>query len=240
MPFTLAHPAAVLPLRRYCPKFFSFPALVAGSLSPDVGYCFGTLNIDALSHTLHGSIEFCLPAGVVMLGFFYGLRLPVVESLPERYRNIFLPFCRHPAGSPLTVIFSLLTGIWIHLLLDSFTHKQGWLVLNLPLLQTPVFSAGGHTFRIFNLLWYVCSFIGIVWLYLAWELWRDTVAGLRSEAAIRGKLCKAVLVGVLMVPIELIHHLVSGPAGMFLMAGYSALIVIGAVWRMENKKLINR
>ena len=29
MPFTLAHPAAVLPLKRFCPRYLSFPALIA-------------------------------------------------------------------------------------------------------------------------------------------------------------------------------------------------------------------
>ncbi len=235
MPFTLAHPAAVLPFRRFCPRFFSFPALIAGSLSPDVGYCFGTLNLDELSHTLRGSVEFCLPAGVVMLGFFYGLRRPVVENLPERYRKLFLPFCSHPFGSPWTVILSLLVGIGIHLVLDSFTHKQGWLVLNVPWLQTPLFSAGGHTFRIFNLLWYACSCTGIVWLYLVWEQWRYAQAGLAPRTGSRGTLIKAALAAVLMIPIELAHHLVPEPGDLILMAGYSVLLLVGAVWRIESK-----
>jgi len=240
MPFTLAHPAAALPFRRYCPRLFSFPALVAGTLSPDVGYCFGALNLDEFSHSLRGSMAFCLPAGVVMLGLFYGLRQPVVENLPERYRKLFLPFCRHPLGSPWIALFSLLVGIGLHLLLDSFTHKQGWLVLNLPLLQTPVFSVGRHTFRIFNLLWYACSFTGIVWLYLAWERWRYTVAGVEPEIANRKTLVKAVIAAFLMIPIELMHHLVPEPGDLILMAGYSALLVIGAIWRIEHKDLTQR
>jgi hypothetical protein len=43
MPFPLAHPVAVLPFRRYCPRFFSLPALVAGSLVPDYGHPKATL-----------------------------------------------------------------------------------------------------------------------------------------------------------------------------------------------------
>ncbi len=239
MPFTLAHPAAVLPFRRFCPRFFSFPALVVGSLCPDVGYFFGTLNVDDFSHSLKGSIEFCLPVGVVMLGFFYGLRLPIVEMLPERHRKYLLPFCQKPIGSPLTVVVSLLVGIWIHLLFDSFTHKRGWLVENLPLLRTPIFSAGIHTFRIFNLLWYACSFAGIVWLWLAWEQWRNNLAWSAPQISNRGELGRAILAGVLMMPIELIHHLVHGWIGLFLIAGYSTLIVIGMVLRMGNKDITN-
>jgi Domain of unknown function (DUF4184) len=239
MPFTLAHPAAVLPFRRFCPQFFSFPALVIGSLCPDIGYCFGTLNADDFSHSLNGSIEFCLPIGVVLLGFFYGLRHPIIEMLPERHRKNLRPFCQKPVGSPLIVIVSLLVGIWIHLLLDSFTHRHGWLVESLPLLQTPVFSAGVHVFRIFNLLWYACSFAGIVWLWLAWEHWQNNQTRPVPQVASRGKLRRSFLAGVLMVPIELTHHLIPGPAGLFLTAGYSALIVIVIVLRKRNKDLAN-
>jgi hypothetical protein len=235
MPFTLAHPAAVLPFRRFCPRFFNFPALVFGSLSPDVGYCLGSLDMEEFSHSLAGSIEFCLPVGVVMVGLFYGFRHPIVEILPERHRNFFLSASRRPIGSPLMVIVSLLIGIWIHLLLDSFTHKQGWLVESLPVLQTPIFSMGIHTFRIFNLLWYLCSFIGIVWLYFAWEQWRNAPAGIVSQAAKWKTLSRAALVGAVMMPVALIHHLVPGPSGLCLVAGLSAMVIIGIIWRIGKK-----
>jgi hypothetical protein len=61
MPFPLAHPAAVLPLRRV--QALCFPALVLGSLTPDFGYLFADLS--RLSHHLLGSLLFCLPAGLL-------------------------------------------------------------------------------------------------------------------------------------------------------------------------------
>jgi Domain of unknown function (DUF4184) len=239
MPFTLAHPAAVLPFRRFCPRFFNFPALIAGSFSPDVGYCFGELNIDKFSHSLAGSIEFCLPVGVVMVGLFYGLRHPVVEMLPVRPRKLFLPACRHPMGSPLIVIVSLLVGIWIHLLFDSFTHKHGWLVENLPALQTPIYSYKYHIFRIFNLLWYVCSSAGLAWLYLEWERWRKVSAGMSPQIARWGIWSRAALAGAFMVPVELMRHLVPGVVGLCLVAGFSLTIMIIIASRIGNKNLPN-
>jgi hypothetical protein len=235
MPFTLAHPAVVLPFRRFCPRFFNFPALVVGSICPDAGYCFGSLHLEDLSHRLIGSIEFCLPVGLIILGFFYGLRQAFIERLPERPRKIFEPFCLHPVGSPLTVVISLLSGIWIHLLLDSFTHKQGWLVENLPMLQTPVFSVGTHDFKIFNLLWYICSFAGVAWLYLAWEQWQNASAASVRQARNLGKLSRAALVGALLLPVELMHHLFPGLLGLCLTAGLSAIIVVGVALRIKNK-----
>lgn len=232
MPFTLAHPAAVLPLRRFCPRIFSFPALVVGSMSPDAGYCFGSLHLEDLSHTWIGSVKFSLPVGLVMLGFFYGLRQPIVENLPERHRKIFEPFCLHPVGSPLAVVISLMVGIWIHLLLDSFTHKQGWLVENLPMLQTPIFSVGTHDFRIFNLLWYLCSFAGVAWLYFAWEQWQNVSTGTARPLTIWRTLVKASLVGALLLPVELIHHLVHGSLGLVLVVGLSAIVLTAVALRI--------
>jgi hypothetical protein len=232
MPFTLAHPAAALPFRRFCPRFFNFPALVAGSIAPDAGYCFGSLNLEDFSHTLAGSVEFCLPVGVVLLGFFYGLRQPVVEHLPERQRKMLEPLCLRPMGSSLIVVVSLLIGIWIHLLLDSFTHKQGWLVEKLPVLRTVIFSVGTHDFKIFNLLWYLCSFAGVAWLYFAWERWQNEIT---RQPASRGEFVRALFLGALMLPVALMHHVVHGPLGLCLTAALSALIVTGVIWRIGKK-----
>jgi hypothetical protein len=86
MPFPVAHPAAVLPLRRYCPRYLSFPALVVGSLSPDFGYVFGHLQVDRFSHRFWaGSFGFCLPAGLLIVWVFYLVRAPLLAILPGRY-----------------------------------------------------------------------------------------------------------------------------------------------------------
>jgi hypothetical protein len=236
MPFTLAHPAAILPLRRFCPRFCNFPALVFGSIAPDAGYCFGSPHMDDFSHSLVGSIEFCLPVGAIMLGFFYGLRLLVVEKLPDHWRKILEPFCRRPIGSPLIAVASLLVGIWIHLLLDSFTHKNGWLVENFVFLQTSVFSVGDHDFKIFNLLWYLLSFAGITWLYFAWELWENASAEIRRPLNRWKSLGTAAFVGFLMLPVGLAHHLVHGPWGLCLTAILSGAILIGLALKIGNKQ----
>src|SRR6266478_4359327 len=115
MPFPLAHPAAVLPLRRYCPRFFSFPALVLGSITPDLGYFFGKSSVDEFSHRLLGSVVFCLPIGLILLGLFYMLRSAVVGILPVRYQRVFQPLCQRPPGSLFVNVLSLLLGAWTHL-----------------------------------------------------------------------------------------------------------------------------
>src|ERR1041385_6474131 len=122
MPFTLAHPAAVLPLRRFAPRWLCFPGLVVGAVVPDAGYAVG---LDFYSHSWIGSVIFSLPVGMVMLILFYWLRGPASRWLPSRQRELFQPLCRSNPGPWYGIIASLLIGAWTHLVWDSFTHKYG-------------------------------------------------------------------------------------------------------------------
>ena len=83
MPFPLAHPAAVLPLRRF--KWLNFSALVIGALVPDIGYAFPEGS--GLSHHTLGSILFGLPVGLLILTAFYALRASLVGRMPEGVRR---------------------------------------------------------------------------------------------------------------------------------------------------------
>ena len=235
MPFPLAHPAAVLPLRRYCPRRLSFPALVIGSLTPDASYCLGEKEGGAFGHSLLGSVAFCLPVGILLVALFYGLRSPVVRRLPAPYQQALLPFCRRPLGSFWVVVISLLIGTWTHILWDSFTHTNGWCVQHLPILQSVVISVGSRTARVCHLLWYGCSFAGVIWLFLAFEKWKQACVNGGAGASARTVLRDAVLVAVLVLPIELAHHLVrNNKPGLFLIAAVCALPVLVVVLKMGN------
>jgi len=227
MPFTLAHPAAVLPLRRFCPRWLSFPALVFGAMAPDSGYLLGSWG-GRLSHSLLGTVAFCLPVGVLMLVVFYGLRGAAVRLLPADDQRVLLPLCQRPAGPAATALVSLLLGIATHLLWDAFTHNEGWAVRHVALLQTPVFTLGNRTARLCHVLWYGCSFAGMAWLFVAFERWKQGALGVTSARG-RAVLRDAVLVAVLAVPMQLIHHLVHGTLGLVLAGAFGVLLVAGAV-----------
>ncbi len=232
MPFPLAHPAAVLPLRRYCPRWLCFPALVIGSVAPDAGYLSGPFHLEGYSHRFAGSFGFALPAGLALLGLFYGLRGTVIPWLPERDRRALLPLCHRPPG-PLVVVVSLLAGAWTHLILDSFTHPNGWLVLRFPILWTPVGFTGNHTLRVCHVLWYGCSFAGIAWLGFVYLSWRDAGGGMKSNGRDWVNVGKALLAGVVIFPIEVAHHLVHGALGLELVAGLVLGVAIGLVLKLR-------
>lgn len=102
MPFTLSHPAAVLPLLR--PPFVPV-ALVAGAMAPDVPYFLGTLGIPlsagdwyepflnaTTSHSPLGALTVSLPVTLALAAGWLLLRGPVTELLPRP--------APHPASAP--------------------------------------------------------------------------------------------------------------------------------------------
>jgi len=140
MSFPLAHPAAVLPLRRFCPRWLNFPALVIGSMMPDASYFLGAKAGGLFGHSLLGVFTFCLPVGIMVMALFDGLRSPVVRRLPAPYQQALLSLCQRPLGPLWVMVISLLLGAGTHILWDSFTHTDGWFVQRLPVLESVVLS----------------------------------------------------------------------------------------------------
>ena len=83
MPWTFAHPAAILPLRRHLPQ----AALVVGSISPDIGYYLGLYPLATFAHSGWGLLLACLPIGAAVLVVWHLLRrdgLQVARCALER------------------------------------------------------------------------------------------------------------------------------------------------------------
>src|SRR5204863_296494 len=81
MPLTLAHPAAILPLRGL--KYLRTAPLVIGAMIPDLPYYMpGRLNIlRPETHSLTGSLTTCLALGYAALDAVYLLRRPLTALL---------------------------------------------------------------------------------------------------------------------------------------------------------------
>ncbi|MGZ4814737.1 MAG: DUF4184 family protein, partial [Terriglobales bacterium] len=148
MPFTLAHPAIVLPLRR---TGLVFSALVIGSLTPDFPYFLFVSNEIRWGHSSRGIFLFCLPIGIAILWLFHHLlKRPLVALAPEfgrrRIAESDLQFRFGPLQRFAWILVSLLIGIISHILWDGFTHDHGYFVKHWPLLSIPV-----ETYRVMPL-----------------------------------------------------------------------------------------
>lgn len=173
MPWTLSHPAAVLPLRRLSPAL-DFSALVIGSMTPDIGYYINQFELSTFAHTLPGSFLACLPTGVVMLLVFYLFCRPVCYLLPSPHRQALMPICPGFPAAPMTwiiILFSLLLGAWTHNFWDAFTHEHGWFVERIPWLQQPVVQIRSTTIYAFLVLQELSTIIGFAVIVLVYWSW---------------------------------------------------------------------
>lgn len=227
MPLPLAHPAAVLPLRRYCPRWLDFPALIVGSLSPDMGYAFvfAGMEVQKFSHQLAGLL-FCLPVGVLALWVFHHTCPLVVRCLPEIYRKALLPRCRRRLGPLAPVLISLLIGTLLHQFMDSFTHKDGWLTEQLAVLQFPLYQRGHRTLRVCHLLWYFCSFAGITWVCLAYQDWLAGTNLSPKVASAGEQLGNAILLAATVMVMSATHYLTRHWSANFVEVAATVLVLL--------------
>ena len=134
MPWTLSHPAAVLPLRRFSPQTLEFAALVFGSMAPDLGYHIHQVGFATFAHTLPGTLLAAVPTGLMFLLIFYLVRRPVCYAFPRPHRAALLPLCApFPRGLKrwLTILLSLLIGVWpATTTFPSRRHRRGHVVLS--------------------------------------------------------------------------------------------------------------
>lgn len=173
MPFTLAHPAAVVPLRRYLGRFDVLSALVIGSLTPDMHYFFPFQPDRVVTHSLAALWWYCLPVGLALyLIYHLVLKLPLIMLLPAsiagRLAVFFSPTL--PKTSWRVVIVSLLIGAITHLGWDAFTHGDSRFGRGWAMLQTVVFRVNDDPTRLYDILQYVSAPLGIG--LLAWWSWR--------------------------------------------------------------------
>ena len=165
MPFTLAHPAAVMPLRRL--KSLPTPALIAGSMAPDLPYYMPSRIDSALhaTHTLVGSFVLCVPLGLALIVIGLVLRRPLTALMTERARWVSLRAAESFTARPLNwllAIPAIVIGAWIHILWDGFTHPGTWLVRRVEALSAQVDLFGVYTGEVSHVLQYVSSIVGLV------------------------------------------------------------------------------
>ena len=171
MPFTLAHPAIVLPFSRLAPRYFSSTALVIGSLAPDFEYFLRVQVKSIYSHTWAGIFYFDLPLALMLIfGFHLFIRQPLIAHLPfvlrQRFDGCFnFNWLKYARRHFITVLVSALIGISSHLFWDSFTHETGYFATYIPFLRSdvPVFGQDIPVHKILQHLSTLVGFFVITW-----------------------------------------------------------------------------
>ncbi|MFC4101413.1 DUF4184 family protein [Paenibacillus xanthanilyticus] len=144
MPFTFAHPAFALPIKRTAPRYLSTTGLVLGSMAPDFEY-FANLEPHAtIGHSVWGLLLHALPLSVLLAALFHlvvkkqlALHLPSVFALDRRAYRLLGPWKLNTLRAWIVFLCSVIIGFLTHVVLDAFTHQSGYTVLRWPLLQQP-------------------------------------------------------------------------------------------------------
>ncbi len=134
MPFTLSHPAAVLPVLRN--RYFHAPALVLGSMSPDFLYFLGGKAAFGGGHTWAGMWLYNLPLCVLLYGAYRFVWRDVLRDCLPKCVSVSPQAFRQPErrlfGRVAIFFVSAWLGMLTHIVWDGWTHQDGWFVLRLP------------------------------------------------------------------------------------------------------------
>jgi hypothetical protein len=200
MPFTFAHPAAILPLRRRFKLLTTVP-LIVGSVAPDLPYFvpvpsrFYRQMLD--THTLMGVFWLDVPIGMLVLLFGFVFRRPLTALLTPRAGALCLQSVQHFRDQPLHWIWAplaIVVGAWTHLLCDSFTHDTGWVVRRVSALSAPI-TLGGYTGSLCHVLQYVSSIVGLLILWI----WFRRLPTPRAEQPNAGTMSSATRTAIFVV-----------------------------------------
>ena len=155
MPFTLAHPAAVLLLRR---TPLPVAAMVAGAMSPDVPVFLNAYGRPYhFTHSAPGIVTVDLALGLIAVALWFSfLRDPIVDVLPAAVRERLDARARYDSGHWLRAAPAVVAGSITHVVWDLFTHHDRWGVRHIAWLHEQHGSLQG-----FKWAQYTSSVVGL-------------------------------------------------------------------------------
>ncbi|GAA1507239.1 DUF4184 family protein [Nocardioides humi] len=133
MPVTLAHPAAVLPLRGLG---LPLSAMVIGSMTPDLPVLGQTWSLYGFTHSPAGIVTVDLVLTLALLAFWdrWG-RDALVDTAPAAVRDRLPARARIGRTAWLLAPLAAIVGSATHVVWDAFTHQGRWGVRHVAWLQ---------------------------------------------------------------------------------------------------------
>lgn len=173
MPFTPAHAAAAYPFRN---TRLIWSAVIVGTMAPDFEYFLRLAPGQPYGHTLPGVFVITLPLALIALWLFHGLvKAPFVELLPRGFERRLAPYMgtfRFGGAARFgLIVASVLIGVFTHLLWDSFTHGNTWLVRDWPVLRHPIHLKVIAPQPLYKLLQHGSTLLGLSVLLLWIAAW---------------------------------------------------------------------
>ena len=184
MPFTLAHPSAVIFMKN---RYLNLFGLVLGSMAPDFIYFLLFNPSSNLGHTLLGfiilNLPICFLLNYLILKF---IKNPFIINLPYKICNYYTYLINYDFNfkSPKDIFvftYSCIVGMLTHIIWDAFTHKTGYFVVNINLLKESIHILG-YQVPFFKLLQHGSTLLGFfVILYYFYTIRRYSNKYIRSN-----------------------------------------------------------
>ena len=187
MPYTLAHPAIILPLRRF--SWLTFAGLFLGAMAPDYEHVLRLNVVSTHSHTLPGLLYFCLPVGLLSVWLYRSTWSWVLADFFPQIKpgGVMIPFWKEA--------LSVFIGACSHLFWDSFTHAGRWGVRMFPILNSEIDLHLSEPVFLWNFLQHFSSILGLAILIVSF----GAQAQRHSDDWIRRKLPRLLALAFLIV-----------------------------------------
>ena len=167
MPFTISHPAIILPLALLPKKWMSLTGLVLGSMAPDFEYFIRMKLQSDYSHSIGGVFYFDLPLTLILVFLFHNIvRNSLINNLPLILKKRFFSFTdfnwnAYFRNNFIVVVLSIIIGSVSHLFWDSFTLFGGYFVEHIPSLKNTIEIQNFHI-PILKILQHGSTLLGVL------------------------------------------------------------------------------
>jgi hypothetical protein len=170
MPFTLAHPAAVVFMKN---KYLDLWGLILGAMAPDFIYFILFNPSSNLGHTFIGFIILNLPI-CFLLNYLINkyIKDAFIINLPEFISKYYIYLLRHKnniknINEAIVFIYSCMIGMLTDVIWDGFTHKTEYFVIKLSFLRNKI-DILGIQIPIFKIIQHGSTVLGfiIIFFYL--------------------------------------------------------------------------
>lgn len=205
MPWTFSHPAVVFPLKSLPGRrLLNLPALITGSLSPDLFYSVGLYDIATTAHHLPGWFYTAFPLCLLIFLIVRLLSCPLSVLFPISFSR----YEKQNYKDRVVFVLSLFIGAVTHIVWDAFTHNKGFFVELIPLLQFRVFHSitNGQGINIYKILQHLSSLLGLLYLTMKYWQYQKELDPIIQKMNKR-KLCHLIVIGfisgILICPVAL-------------------------------------
>jgi hypothetical protein len=170
MPFTGAHPMAVLPLLRWRRTLgLDATCLVIGSMAPDVEYFVRGGSLGVISHTARGLVAWNLPVTLILGALLHAIvKWPLLLVAPAAISSRAVALVGGPwrerwgLAAVASCAISAVLGAASHIAWDSFTHADKWGTEHVRALTARVTVPLYGTTAVHRVLQYVSTVVGLI------------------------------------------------------------------------------